>query len=68
MTGILNLAYDSPQIFRQLLYDLEWSHSLEEAKNGTGWRNPGESIGEARDRLREQRERAKRELEKRKKG
>lgn len=68
MTGVLNLAYDAPQIFRQLLHDLEWMHALEEAKGGTGWRKPGESIGEARDRLREQRERAKRELAERKKG
>lgn len=68
MGGLVDLAYDSPQIFRQLLYDLEWSHANEEAKNGTAWRKPGESIGSARDRLRAQREKAKRELEERKKG
>lgn len=46
-----------------MLFDKELVQALEEAKNGKPWRKPGESIGDARDRLKAQREKAKREME-----
>lgn len=60
--GLIDLAFDAPLVFKQILWDLEFSHELDEAKNGSAWRQPGETIKSARDRLREGREKAKRKL------
>lgn len=65
MRELIDLAYDFPEVFDQLLYDMELVQALDEARNGTPWRKPFESIGDARDRLRAEREKAKREMEKR---
>lgn len=62
MRELIDLAYDFPSVFDQLIYDMELVESLKQARNGVPWRKVGESIGAARDRLRAQRERAKREL------
>lgn len=63
MRELIDLAYDFPIVFDQMLFDMELVQALEEAKNGKPWRKPGESIGDARDRLKAQREKAKREME-----
>ena len=65
MRELIDLAYDFPQVFDQMLYDMQLVDALEEARNGEPWKKPGESIGGARDRLRAGREKAKREMEKR---
>lgn len=66
MRELIDLAYDFPDVFDQLLYDMQLVDALDEARNGSPWRRAGESIGAARDRLRAGREKAKREMEKRK--
>lgn len=46
----------------QAYWDMEWVSALREAREGSPARRPGESIGQTRDRLRAEREAAKRRL------
>ena len=58
----IDLAYDYPVIFDQMLYDAVLMLKEEAANKAGGdgdWRNLGEGINEARDRLRAEREAAK---------
>lgn len=63
--ALMQMAYDAPQVFRQLFYDMQLARfeaKQDEAGGDGEWRRSGESIGQARDRLREEREAAKRAL------
>lgn len=61
----IDLAFDYPAIFDQMLYDTVLTLKEEAANKAGGdgdWRKVGEGINEARDRLRAEREAAKARL------
>lgn len=55
----LEMAVDAPYLFDQIWYDLA-SAAASAKGGGPSWKRPGETAAQARDRLREERERAKR--------
>lgn len=57
------MADDSPLLLLQLMEDEAIARERESAEGGPQWREPGEKAADARDRLREEREEAKRRLE-----
>jgi hypothetical protein len=58
--GLCSLAIDYPDLFDQLYYELEIEASrTSDDPEKPSWRKPGESVGHARDRLRAEREAAK---------
>lgn len=60
---VAELALDMPLVFLQMHHDfLLTRHSDDGDGGGERWRNPGESAAHARDRLRAEREEAKRRL------
>lgn len=63
---IAEIAYRYPFLWFQLCHDMKLAQQEEEQEKlggSGGWRKPGETIAEAHKRLKEGRERAKREIE-----
>lgn len=62
---LIELAYDYPLVFLQVDHDAELAAEKSAASGKDGkpsWRKPGEKAVDARDRLRAEREEAKRRL------
>lgn len=60
---VIDLALDMPLVFLQMAYDADLEASREGIDGGNrGWKKAGETAVEARDRLRAEREEAKRRL------
>ncbi len=57
------MADSMPRLWLQLYEDMLLAHEKAAADEGEQWRKPGEKAVDARDRLREEREEAKRRLE-----
>jgi hypothetical protein len=60
---LIALALEFPSVFLQLDYDMELVLAAGREDGGPGWRKPGEKAVDARDRLREEREKARRRQE-----
>lgn len=58
----MKLAEESPLLWLQLHQDMETAKEKANAEQGPQWKKPGERAVDARDRLREEREEAKRRL------
>jgi len=56
------LADECPELWLQLHYDMELAAEKARPEEGPTWRKPGEKAVDARDRLRKEREEAKRKL------
>lgn len=56
------MADECPELWLQLHYDMEIAAEKARLEEGPTWRNPGEKAVDARDRLRKEREEAKRKL------
>ncbi len=61
MRELIELAYDYPAVFDQLEYDMRLAEELEASKK-MPWKRADETVPQARDRLRAEREKAKAEL------
>ena len=60
---VIDMALGMPRLFLQMAYDAELAASRERDSDGKPeWRKPGETAVRARDRLRAEREKAKRRL------
>lgn len=60
---VVEMALGMPRLFLQMAYDAELTAAREREEGGApGWRRPGETAVRARDRLRAEREEAKRRL------
>lgn len=63
VTEVIDLALGMPRLFLQMAYDAELTASRESESDGKpAWRKPGETAVMARDRLRAEREEAKRRV------
>lgn len=61
---LIDLAWDYPRVFLQLCFDSRIAAGREAAEDGKqDYRKPGERAEQARDRLRAEREQARRRLE-----
>lgn len=63
MSDLYRMADECPLIWLQLMEDELLAEEKAMAAEGPKWRKPGEKAVDARDRLREEREEAKRRLE-----
>lgn len=61
MRDLVSLAFEFPELFMQLYYDMQLASTLD-GDGDRGWRNPGERAVDARDRLRAEREEYKRRV------
>lgn len=60
---VIDMALGMPRLFLQMAYDAELTASRERESYGKpAWRKPGETAARARDRLRAEREEAKRRV------
>lgn len=60
---VIDMALGMPRLFLQMAYDAELTASRERESDGKpAWRKPGETAVRARDRLRAEREEAKRRV------
>lgn len=62
MRDLYALAYEYPRMWLQLYWDMELAHEKEEAAKQPDWKKAGETAADARDRLKAEREEAKRRL------
>lgn len=60
---VIDMALDMPRVFLQMAYDAELTASRERESGGKpDWKKRGETAVQARDRLRAEREKAKRRV------
>lgn len=58
MGGLLDLAYDAPNLFKQLLFDMDRAAEMKTSEK-MPWKRADETVAQSRDRLRREREQAK---------
>lgn len=61
MRDLVSLAFEFPELFMQLYYDMQLESTLDGDGNPS-WRKPGERAVDARDRLRAERDEYKRRV------